>query len=180
MATDIICVICGKPATVRNRTTKTCSEECSRVNRRINRGGGHYKAEKTEDGIGTVTACAYCGKVFTRRSKGQKFCGVACSAHSATRIQKNYGTDHCKLCGAEYTKTSGNQRYCSDGCKEKARKAQEAEWRMTHKTVCVPKVEEEKPEPVKHIDTTAEILAEARKRGISYGKMQGMRYMNLI
>ena len=125
---------------------------------------------------GTIAVCQICNEKFVRSARGQKFCSRACSSKSAR--MKEYGVCKCGVCGKEYMKRYVQQSYCSIECRKVKQKETGRAWALAQRNKKkAEKVEEIVIEKPKHVDTTAEILAEARRRGVSYGKMQAMKYM---
>lgn len=78
-------------------------------------------------------------------------------------------TKTCPICGEKFKTSCATRMYCSEACRhEAARKRQEENGGYRATRLEKPYVEH-KPKYVTHID---EINAEAKRRGISYGKLR--------
>lgn len=135
--------------------------------------------------------CAYCGKEFETNLSHQKYCSAACAYEQKLKpenrsssdyleaIKKREKTSSCMWCGkAIESSTSRKNLFCSEKCR--IERANYMKWRRYSK-VGIP-IDEPAPRKrpkneYKAVGKTLnELVAEARKHGISYGKLM-TKYM---
>lgn len=122
--------------------------------------------------------CVVCGETFLAGKSQARYCSNRCAKKAAREREKQRKivvvdgvklkvyTKVCQCCGETFTSNAYQVQYCSDKCRKiMLNKGKELEQINTEY------VRIRKP------STLIPLSVEARKQGISYGKLQAMRYL---
>ena len=174
------CIICGAEFLPRVHNQRCCSPECSRVHEK-QREQARYKGRhrgKTERHFLDDKVCPICGKTFHPKRESAIYCSWECFSETRQKaVVETQETKVCKWCGKEFKPIyHGAEKYCSDECRRRchneAAKQYQAEQRKANKiekqtarAAARGKAMTNKPKK-----TIAQIVREARERGMSYGQ----------
>lgn len=126
----------------------------------------------------TEVKCAVCGVTFLAGKSKAMYCSNRCAKRAAREREKQRKvvvidgvkvklyTRICLCCGETFHTNTHNVQYCSDECRKTMTRMGKEQEQINQEIVTV-----RKP------STLVPLAVEARKRGISYGKLQAMKYM---
>lgn len=135
-----------------------------------------------------IKNCKECGKEFETKYTGQHYCNEDCKIKYRKKYmleyRKNKKTElkpkkigRCDICGKEFEKCRSEHVTCSEKCRRiKYKQAQNEQKKRKRKE----KKETEKIKQAgkkKRMSELAEAVAEARKKGISYGQNEGLKFL---
>lgn len=175
--TERICVICGRSFTAHQGTQKVCSEACREEYKRRD---ARERMRRKKAGIHTETVCPVCGKTFVKKQTAQKYCSHECYKKHEKQRERERERDRaeplterqCRVCGKTFMPTNGKHWICSYQCtliNEKARRnGRTIAEQLAIEAAAKPAPKKEKPQ--RPLSPLAQICAEAREKGLSYGQ----------
>lgn len=157
--------------------SKECCVEADKLKKRWER--------KAKRKLYAEQICVVCGNKFTPTRSGQITCGGECAIRHSRGIDDNWTPSHskkvlevrkCIICNKEFNPNTYRQVLCGD---PECKKLRSRETTKKHPKKVKKYVPKKKTGP-----TLAELAAEARSRGISYGdliaeKERGVRCQNI-
>lgn len=175
---EMQCIICGAEFVPRVHNQRCCSPECSRAHEK-QREQARYKGRhrgKTERHFLEDKVCPICGKTFHPRKEETRFCSMSCYNANRQAQIKPKPEKRCAWCGKVFDPIHGAIKYCSDECRYQQHladakqryhdnKAATAHEKKAARAAARGKATTNKPKK-----TIAQIVREARERGMSYGQ----------
>lgn len=175
----MICEICGAEFIPRVHNQKCCSPECSRAHEK-QREQARYKGRhrgKTERHFLDDKVCPICGKTFHPKRESAIYCSWECFCETRpVTVKEKPEFKICKWCGKEFKPIHYGCVYCSDECRRLHHLAdvkqhyRENKKASTEEKKTARQMVTGKRDPVKPKKTIAQVVREARERGMSYGQ----------
>lgn len=175
--TERICVICGRSFTAHQGTQKVCGETCREEYKRRD---ARERMRRKKAGIHTETVCPICGTAFTKKQTAQKYCSHECYKKAEKQRERKRERDRskplteraCKVCGKTFMPTNARHTLCGYECQQVVNRARyhrrSIAEQLAIEAAAKPAVKKEKPK--RPLSPLAQICAEAREKGLSYGQ----------
>lgn len=168
------CAVCGAVFPRKCAGAKYCSPACSR------KAANAQKRERPGMSGQPDAVCEFCGQGYKRGSAKQKYCTPLCKGRAARALRESREKNpqyaekrtvpmtfkECVVCGARFIPLSNAQKTCSDEC----RKKNERKTAHEYKQAMEERKRAEEAARKRVPSGMAEILAEAARMGLSYGK----------
>lgn len=165
----VVCPTCGKEFEREYKQRRFCSDECARLSRT------KAAEEKRLNQPAKTKQCVFCGKPFASWGR-KRYCSPECRKADREQQKPVRKQRACPICGKLFIGHSSKQVACSPECSsERERRRQRERSREAWKATAQEKERAraaalQKPPTNKPVKSIAQILREARERGLSYGQ----------